>query len=110
MRIVVLYLQIPIFYALYDQQNSRWIFQAAIMNCDLGLFYVMPDHLKMLNPLLVIILIPLFAYVIYPLLAYVHLRRPLQKLTTGGILAAVALIFSGILQLKIEVCQFLYCL
>jgi len=38
----------------------------------------------------------------YPLLSKIGVRRPLQKLTLGGILAGVAFLCSGIVELQLE--------
>ena len=62
-----------------------------------------PDQIQVVNPLLIILFIPIFEYIIYPLLAKVNiLKKPLQRMVTGGILAAVAFIICGFFQLKIE--------
>jgi hypothetical protein len=51
---------------------------------------------------LVLALIPVFDQVIYPLLGKVGiLKKPLQRLTVGGIFAAIAFIVSGIVELQL---------
>lgn len=102
LRVLVLYLPIPLFWALFDQQGSRWTFQATRMDGQIGPITIKPDQMQVANPLLILTFIPLFNTVIYPILAKVSLRTPLQKLCTGGILAAVAFIISGVVELKLE--------
>ena len=58
---------------------------------------------KLLNPLLIMIFIPIYELFIYPLLSSVGIKRPLQKLTLGGILAGLAFLVSGIVELNIQV-------
>lgn len=102
LSILVLYLPIPLYWALYYQQGSRWIFQAVKMNGDLGVYIIKPDQLNILNPLLVFILIPLFEYILYPLLSNVRIKTPLQKATLGGVLAAVSFVISAVVESQID--------
>jgi hypothetical protein len=68
-----------------------------------GVYRLKPDQIQVVNPLLIICMIPVFQYAVYPLLAKVNvLKKPLQRITTGGILAAVAFIICAFFQLKIE--------
>ncbi|XP_034242567.1 peptide transporter family 1-like isoform X2 [Thrips palmi] len=103
LRVLLLFVPLPVFWALYDQQGSRWTFQANNMNGRLGSWVVKPDQMQVVNPILIMILLPLFESVIYPALEKMHLlRKPLQRIATGGLLGAVAFIISGVLQLQLE--------
>lgn len=102
MRILVLYLPLPIFWALQDQQGSRWTFQATRMTGEIGSFTIKPDQMQVLNPLLIILCIPLWEVVVYPLLERCHIRRPLQKMTVGMMLAGLAFLISAIVELRLE--------
>uniref|UniRef100_A0A1A9WA00 Oligopeptide transporter 1 n=1 Tax=Glossina brevipalpis TaxID=37001 RepID=A0A1A9WA00_9MUSC len=102
MRVLFLYIPLPIFWALFDQQGSRWTFQATRMDGDMGSWDIKPDQMQMLNPFLILVLIPLYDVAFYPALSLIGIRRPLQKLTLGGILAGVAFIISGVVELQLE--------
>ncbi|XP_067636366.1 peptide transporter family 1-like [Eurosta solidaginis] len=102
MRILVLFLPLPFYWALFYQQASRWTLQATRMNGDMGSWNIKPEQMQMFNPLLVLIFIPLCEFAIYPLLNLIGFRRSLQKLSLGGILAGMAFIISGLVQLKVE--------
>jgi len=102
LNVLVLYLPLPLFWALFDQQGSRWTEQATKMNGNLSFYTLQPDQMQMANPFLILVLIPLFEIVGYPLLALIGLRRPLQKMTLGGILAGVAFLLSMFVQMKIN--------
>ncbi|XP_069688352.1 peptide transporter family 1 isoform X4 [Periplaneta americana] len=103
LRVLFLYLPLPIFWALFDQQGSRWTFQATRMTGDLGGWSLKPDQLQVINPLLILAFIPLFETVMYPLLAKCNLlKRPLQRLCVGGVLAAIAFIISAVVELQLE--------
>lgn len=102
LNVLVLYIPLPVFWALFDQQGSRWTFQASRMDGDLGFYEIKPDQMQVVNPLLILLFIPLYDVLFYPLLSKVGIRRPLQKLTLGGILAGVAFLCSGIVELQLE--------
>lgn len=102
LRLLVLYLPLPLFWALYIQQGSRWTFQADKMNGDIGFYIIKPDQFGLISPLLVIVLIPIFESIVYPILSKIGIRRPLQKLAIGGALAAISFLISAFIQLKIE--------
>ncbi|XP_034489736.1 peptide transporter family 1 [Drosophila innubila] len=102
-KILVLYLPFPVFWALSDQQGSRWTFQATHMNGNIwGGYEIKPDQMQVINPLLILAFIPLFDYVIYPLLSKIGIRRPLQKLTIGLLLAAVGFFLSAVVEMRLE--------
>ncbi|XP_076170148.1 peptide transporter family 1 [Ptiloglossa arizonensis] len=102
LQVMKLFIPIPIFWALFDQQGSRWAIQAARMDGVIGNFLIQPDQMQVLNPLLVLIFIPLFETCIYPLLAKIGLRTPLRKLTIGGLLAALSFVISALVELQLE--------
>lgn len=102
--VLKLFVPLPIFWALYDQQGSQWTFQATRMNGQIGSFVVLPDQLQAVNPLLILIFIPIFESCIYPVFAKIHfIDTPLKKLVVGGFLASVAFIVAGIVELELEV-------
>lgn len=74
------------------------------MDGSLGWFTIKPDQMQVINPFLILAFIPLFDSVLYPGLAKCHLlTRPLQRLSTGGLLAALAFVVSAIVETKLEV-------
>lgn len=101
-KILLLYVPFPIFWALADQQGSRWTFQATHMDGSVGNFSIKPDQMQVINPLLILIFIPLFDYIVYPVLAGVGIRRPLQKLSLGLLLAAIGFFLSAMVELRLE--------
>lgn len=102
LNVLVLYLPLPLFWALFDQQGSRWTLQATRMDGDLGFFTLKPDQVQVINPLLILIFIPLYEVLFYPLLNLIGVRRPLQKIALGGILAGVAFLSSMIVEIYLE--------
>jgi len=100
LRVLWMYLPLPMFWALFDQLGSRWTFQATRMDGSLGSFSIKPDQMQLLNPALILLLIPLFDMVIYPAFAKINLlKKPLQRIAIGGTLAGAAFVISGFLEL-----------
>ena len=103
LKMLALYLPLPVFWALLKQQGSRWTFQATRMNGQIGNNYIIkPDQMQLLNPGFIVILIPLFDQIIYPYLSKFNLlKKPLQRIVTGGVLTASAFFISGFLELAL---------
>lgn len=103
LKILVLYIPLPIFWALFDQQSSRWTFQAEQMNGFISKSYsIKPDQMQVLNPLIVVFCIPLFNFVIYPVLEKIGIKSSLQKITLGMVLTGIAFVVSGFLELSLQ--------
>lgn len=88
-RLLVLYAFLAIFWALYEQTGSTWIFQSEspFLDKEVSLlfwnFTLLPSQIQAINPLLVMILIPTFTFVIYPLLEKIIPLKPLIKISLG---------------------------
>ena len=110
LNVAYMFLPFPIFWALFDQQGSRWVFQARHMNGDIKITTFLPDQMQVIAPVLILVFIPFFNYVMYPALnKYGLLKTSLQKIITGGFLAAAAFFISGGLDLVLEVFVLINC-
>ena len=104
LRVLVIFIPLPVFWALFDQQGSRWTFQATRMNGQVGSYIIKPDQMQLFNPAFILILIPLFDQIVYPLFAKINfLNKPLQRMVTGGVLTGCAYFISGFLELQLAV-------
>ena len=104
LRVLVIFIPLPVFWALFDQQGSRWTFQATRMNGQIGSYIIKPDQMQLFNPAFILILIPLFDQIVYPLFAKINfLNKPLQRMVTGGVLTGCAYFISGFLELQLAV-------
>nr|APX43179.1 solute carrier family 15 member 2 [Sphyrna tiburo] len=102
-RVLFLYLPLPMFWALFDQQGSRWTLQATRMNANFGGLILQPDQMQTINALLIVIFIPMFDMGIYPLLRKCNIDlAPLKRMTIGMILAAVAFIAAAAVEVKVQ--------
>ncbi|KAM5276386.1 solute carrier family 15 member 2 isoform 1-T1 [Hipposideros larvatus] len=102
-RVLFLYIPLPMFWALLDQQGSRWTLQATRMNGNLGFIVLQPEQMQVLNPLLVLIFIPLFDVVIYRLVSKCGINfSSLRKMAVGMILACLAFVVVAVVEIKIN--------
>ena len=85
-----------------DQQGSTWVLQASQMDGRVGPFTILPDQMNTFNPLIILLMVPIFEAFIYPFVRKFVEITPLRKMGAGGILAALAFIMAGFLQLKIN--------
>ncbi|XP_037045442.1 peptide transporter family 1-like isoform X2 [Bradysia coprophila] len=102
LNILILFIPLPIYWSGILLQNSRWVFQASKMNGDIGWFVIKPDQMLAFNSALSLILFPLCEYVLYPLLAKIGVKSLLHRITFGGIISAIALGISAVIETQIE--------
>ncbi|XP_043360872.1 solute carrier family 15 member 2 isoform X2 [Dermochelys coriacea] len=102
-RVLFLFIPLPMFWALFDQQGSRWTLQATKMNADFGGVVFQPDQMQVLNPLLILIFIPIFDFGFYPLINMCRINfTPIKKMATGMILAGLAFAAAAIVDIKVN--------
>lgn len=108
MKLLPVYLFIPVFWALYDQGGSTWVIQAnsPLMDKTISIgsysysFY--PSEIGWLNPLLIVVLIPFFTLVFYP---YIKKFVPfgfMQRIFIGMLLCAFSFTIIAWAQEKID--------
>ena len=102
-KVFIMFLPLPIFWALFDQQGSRWLLQVARMDTSLGVVNVHPDQVQIINPILILVCIPIFDKIIYPLVGKCGIKvTTLRKMTCGIFFAGVAFILSALVQIQVE--------
>ncbi|GAB0097937.1 peptide transporter family 1 [Sergentomyia squamirostris] len=104
LRVLRLYIPLPIYWALLAQQDSSWTFQATKLDTTVFGWRLEPDQVKAMGPLLLLLMIPCWQNVVLPLM-----RRttgcqisPLFSVALGGVAAALSFICSGILEMQIN--------
>lgn len=102
LNILIMFVPLPIYWSGILLQNSRWVFQASRMNGDVGWFVIKPDQMLFFNSALSLILFPICEYVLYPLMAKLGIKTLLHRMTVGGMISAVALGMSAVLENQIE--------
>ena len=102
-KVSYMFIPLPIFWALFDQQGSRWLLQVTRMDTTIFGLSIHPDQVQIINPILILLLIPIFDKIIYPLVRLCHIRvTTLRKMTIGIFLAGVAFIISAVVQIEVE--------
>ncbi|MCU0416614.1 MAG: MFS transporter [Cytophagaceae bacterium] len=95
-RLMFIYLFLSVFWALYDQNSTTWIFQAksGLMDKVIHLgwiqFEILPDQIQLINPFLILFLIPVFTFIVYPWLDKKMGLPPLKKIIIGMVLGALS--------------------
>lgn len=102
LNVLTLFLPLPMFWALYAQLNSRWVFQATKMNGVIGSYTIQPDQMVMSTTLFIIVLIPIFEQLVYPIVAKIGIKTPLHKMTCGFIFSAIAFVVAAIVEWHID--------
>lgn len=93
-----------LFWALYDQQSSRWVYQGVMMEgkCDLfgWNFSIKPEQMMAINAFLILIMVPLFQFGIYPLINKFRRNplKPLEKMFMGMLLIMITFLMAAGLQ------------
>ncbi|MFH4978517.1 hypothetical protein AB6A40_005226 [Gnathostoma spinigerum] len=100
--VATLFFPLIVFWALFDQQGSTWVLQGRRMDGRVGPFTILPDQMNTLNPLIILIMVPVFEAFIYPTARKFCKVTPLRKMAAGGVLAAIAFIIAGLLQLVVN--------
>ncbi len=101
-RLLVIYIFVAVFWALFDQTGSSWVLQAKDMDRQLLGFEILPSQIQAANPLLVVVLIPVFSFWVYPMLAKVMHLTPVRKIAIGMALAAMAFSIIAFAQQQID--------
>lgn len=97
-KLSILFLFVAMFWALFDQTASRWIFQAGEMDRNfLGVEWL-ESQIQAVNPVLILTFIPLFTFVLYPKIGKVVKLTPLRKVGAGLFLMGGAFILSSTIQ------------
>ncbi|XP_035978319.1 solute carrier family 15 member 1 [Halichoerus grypus] len=102
-RVMFLYIPLPMFWALFDQQGSRWTLQATTMSGKIGLIEIQPDQMQTVNAILIVIMVPIMDAVVYPLIAKCGFNfTSLKKMVVGMFLASMAFVLAAIVQVEID--------
>ncbi|KAM9851239.1 solute carrier family 15 member 1-like [Aulostomus maculatus] len=103
LRVLFLYIPLPMFWTLFDQKGSRWTLQATTMDGNFGALVIQPDQMQTVNPILILTLVPIMDSLIYPLIKKCGFNfTPLKRMTVGMLLAAVAFICAALVQIEID--------
>lgn len=103
-RIFLVFLTVPVFFALYNQVNSTWVLQGEKMTpFSFFGFKVDGERMQAVGSILVMIWVPILTYLVYPLCEKMGLRpTALRRMGFGMVLAGVTYVISGWMQARID--------
>ncbi|XP_055308001.1 peptide transporter family 1-like, partial [Sitodiplosis mosellana] len=102
-KVLKLFIPLPMYWALFNQIDSSWTFQSSCLNTTVFGFRIEADQAKAVGALLLLILIPLWQNVVIPALLVYNVRiSPLKSMAMGGFSAVLSFFCAGLLQVKIE--------
>lgn len=106
LRVLLLFVVLSVFWALFDQTGSSWVLQAehlhrVIMLPLVGSFEVLPSQIQALNPILILILAPIFTWWVYPALSRMGILSTRGKIAIGMASASIAFGMVGTVQAMI---------
>lgn len=102
-RIGMVFLPVPMFWALFNQVNSNWVLQGGKMTP----FHALNgETMQGAGAVLVMIWTPVLTLAIYPLAERLGWRpTALRRMGTGMLLGAVAFVVSGLIQARMDAGQ-----
>ncbi|XP_055311401.1 peptide transporter family 1-like isoform X2 [Sitodiplosis mosellana] len=102
LKVLKLFIPLPMYWALYAQIDSTWTFQSSQMNTTVFGYPIASDEAKAAAPFLLLILIPIWEK-LNPLIRAINIEiSPLKSMAMGGLSAALSFFCAAILQLYIE--------
>ncbi|XP_053483063.1 solute carrier family 15 member 1 isoform X2 [Ictalurus furcatus] len=103
LKVLFLYIPLPMFWTLFDQKGSRWTLQATTMDGTFGTLVLQPDQMQTVNPILILTLVPIMDRIVYPLIRKCGFNfTPLKRMTVGMFLAAMAFVSAALVQIQID--------
>ena len=101
-KLLLIYLFVAVFWALFDQTASTWVFQAEKMDRFFCGVEWEAAQIQAVNPALILILIPLFNYFLYPVINRFFLLTPLRKIGIGFFLVVPSFIIPAFVESRIQ--------
>lgn len=102
-KVLIVFAFIPLFWALYDQNGSEWVLQAAKMDLNFMGITWLSEQIQVVNAILILVFIPLFSVVVFPTLEKIGIRvTSVRKIGWGFILIVLTFLLSAWIQKQID--------
>jgi dipeptide/tripeptide permease len=103
-KILAVFIPLPVYWALYNQQTNTWISQATEMNLQLSSsFSVTADQTQIIDPIVIVIFIPVVDQWLLPMLRKRGFPlKPITRMVIGLVIAASAFVAAALLQMTID--------
>jgi POT family proton-dependent oligopeptide transporter len=104
-KLIPLFGFFAVFWSLYDQTGSSWVFQAGQMDRKfLGVTWL-ESQVQAINPVLILVFIPLFSLGVYPAINRRFPLTPLRKIGMGLFLITLSFALTTVIQSWIDAGQ-----
>ncbi len=101
--VFTIFLPIPAFWALWDQQGSSWVIQAGKMDLNFFGWRLEPSQVQSFNAIFVLIAIPIFSLWVYPMVGRLGVKvTALRKMGTGMFVTGISFVVVAACQLLID--------
>jgi proton-dependent oligopeptide transporter, POT family len=103
-RVLVVFMFIPLFWALWDQNLSEWVLQASHLDLELWKgVTVLPAQVQLANPVFLVSFLPVFTYIIYPFFEKIGITpTPLRKIGVGLFLTGASFVIIAQIQESVD--------
>jgi len=106
-RVMAVFAFAPIFWAMWDQNLSEWVLQAAKLDRHINLgfidFTILPGQVQTANPVFLLSFIPIFTYFVYPFFDRIGIKTtPLRRIGTGLALTALSFVIIALVQERVD--------
>jgi proton-dependent oligopeptide transporter, POT family len=104
-RALLVFMFIPLFWAMWDQCLAEWVLQATKMDLTVWSgFTLLPEQVQTVNPFFLVSLIPVFTYFIYPFFEKIGIKTtPLRRIGLGLAFTAVSFVVIAMIQERIDI-------
>ena len=105
-RIFSVFIFIPVFWALWDQNQSEWVLQAQKMDLNFMGIKWEAEQISSVNAILILAFIPLFSFGVYPGLRKLGIKvTPLRKFGAGLLVTALSFVVISLIQEQVDVLE-----
>lgn len=102
-KVLIVFAFIPLFWALYDQNGSEWVLQAAKMDLNFMGITWLSEQIQVVNAILILVFIPLFSVLVFPTIEKIGIRvTTVRKIGWGFILIVITFLLSAWIQKQID--------
>lgn len=100
-KLMVIYVMVAMFWALFDQTASKWVFQAEQMDRHFMGVEWLSSQIQAVNPALILILIPLLSWFGYPAINRFFPLTPLRKIGMGFFIVVPSFLIPAWIEYRI---------
>lgn len=103
-RVMSVFAFIPIFWGMWDMNQSEWALQADKLDLNLGFgIKMLASQVQAANAIFLLLMIPVFNYGVYPLVEKIGFKlNPLRKIGAGLFVTALSFVIIALLQRQVE--------